>query len=84
MEQMTRQPAAEDARIYDLVDSQDQDGQSHAPHMNGHAYSDDVRVVISPEPAHAQLPNPGGAVQARHAFDAVHDAELNAEMAMEE
>lgn len=82
MEQMTRQPAAEDARIYDLIDDEDDaDGQVHRPYTNGHAYDG---VARSPEPAHAQEPNRAAAVQARHAYDAVHDAELDAEMVMEE
>lgn len=84
MEQMTRQPAAEDARIYDIVDTEEQNGQAHAPYTNGHAYGSDDERAASPEPAHAQEPNRGAAVQARHGYDAVHDARLDAEMAMEE
>jgi len=84
MEQMTRQPAAEDAGVYDIVDTEEQNGQTHAPYSNGHAYGSDDERAVSPEPAHAQEPNRGAAVQARHAFDAVHDAQLDAEMAMEE
>jgi len=84
MEQMTRQPAAEDARIYDIVDTEDHNGQTHAPYTNGHAYVSDDEQAASPEPAHAQEPNRGAAVQARHGYDAVHDAQLEAEMAMEE
>lgn len=82
MEQMTRQPVAEDARIYDIVDTDDQNGQLHAPYSNGHAYGSET--MVAPEPAHAQDPNRVAAVQARHPYDAVHDAQLEANMAMEE
>ena len=84
MEQMARQPAAEDARIYDLVDTEDQNGERHAPYASGHAYNSDDDRAASPEPAHAQEPNRAAAVQARHTYDAVYDAQMDAEMAMEE